>query len=538
MKRVVDLKYVLALFAFLFVVGGIYAAVNKSAEWNSGDQVYVSVNGTQSTLQQAIDAGRLKGSSFTVGNVNPSSVPNPGHGFDEIWVSINGNEKTLKQALSSGGLCGTSSPTTTFSGDANPGHRATEIEVSAGGTKSLQDAINSGDIAKTNGNWSAWSSWSSCSAPCGGGTQTQTRTCTNPSPYCGGSCSGPSSQSQSCNTQSCVVCTPGSYSFSTAGKPYSFTLPAGCDAAYITIKGASGNEAWGGGIHSSSGGTVKFSYTKSSGSSAVFAGVVGAVPPCSGGNSGYGTNPGGFPGGGGGGSGSYRFGCGGGGYTNVSINGALAAIAGGGGGGSHYTQNYYNSNPYSGGCSGSNGAAGDGLGHPGASGTNGGGGGGGSCGGSNGKGDCGSPARGGANTINSISGVSGGNSICGGGGSGIVIISYAKDAASIQPLLVNDKHSQTDCTNANGVVTTSGGNSFCKFSADICPSGWVQYSQWSTTTSNQCSGCDSCTTGSHAFSNSAPESCYFTDSSTNDNGVDVCTSNGLCSATKTQVGCY
>ncbi|MBA7626508.1 hypothetical protein ES703_33959 [subsurface metagenome] len=45
-----------------------------------------------------------------------------------------------------------------------------------------------------------WSSWGACSVSCGGGTQT--RTCTNPIPSCGGAeCVGDSSQS--CNTQAC-----------------------------------------------------------------------------------------------------------------------------------------------------------------------------------------------------------------------------------------------------------------------------------------------------------------------------------------------
>ena len=59
---------------------------------------------------------------------------------------------------------------------------------------------------KVNGGWSAWSAWSACSVSCGGGTQIRTRACTNPAPSCGGaSCPGSSTESQSCNTHTCMV---------------------------------------------------------------------------------------------------------------------------------------------------------------------------------------------------------------------------------------------------------------------------------------------------------------------------------------------
>jgi hypothetical protein len=54
--------------------------------------------------------------------------------------------------------------------------------------------------------WSGWSGYSACNASCGGGTQTRTRTCNNPTPANGGAtCAGAYSESIACNTQSCIT---------------------------------------------------------------------------------------------------------------------------------------------------------------------------------------------------------------------------------------------------------------------------------------------------------------------------------------------
>ena len=51
------------------------------------------------------------------------------------------------------------------------------------------------------GGWSDFGDWSECSADCGGGTQTRTRTCTNPAPANGGAyCVGSATETQDCNT--------------------------------------------------------------------------------------------------------------------------------------------------------------------------------------------------------------------------------------------------------------------------------------------------------------------------------------------------
>jgi len=70
------------------------------------------------------------------------------------------------------------------------------------------------------GAWSSWNGWtdqSTCSASCGGGakSQSRSRTCTNPTPENGGdSCAGASEEKQniSCNTQACAPVVDGAWS--------------------------------------------------------------------------------------------------------------------------------------------------------------------------------------------------------------------------------------------------------------------------------------------------------------------------------------
>ena len=60
------------------------------------------------------------------------------------------------------------------------------------------------DPEPVDGGFSDFGDWSECSEECGGGTQTRSRTCTNPAPANGGSdCVGVSSETRICNEQAC-----------------------------------------------------------------------------------------------------------------------------------------------------------------------------------------------------------------------------------------------------------------------------------------------------------------------------------------------
>ena len=55
------------------------------------------------------------------------------------------------------------------------------------------------------GGWSGWSAWGACSVTCGSGSETRSRSCTNPSPTNGGKlCVGNTTESRACSLSACA----------------------------------------------------------------------------------------------------------------------------------------------------------------------------------------------------------------------------------------------------------------------------------------------------------------------------------------------
>ncbi|XP_020625947.1 SCO-spondin-like isoform X2 [Orbicella faveolata] len=68
------------------------------------------------------------------------------------------------------------------------------------GLKEMTQDCNKDVMCPVNGGWTTWGNWSQCSVTCGGGSQTRSRSCTKPPAAHGGkSCMGPKEMTQDCN---------------------------------------------------------------------------------------------------------------------------------------------------------------------------------------------------------------------------------------------------------------------------------------------------------------------------------------------------
>ena len=195
-------KVIFAVIGLFILIAGIFfvaSAVNKAKQWHADSAIKLKVDGTEKTMQQLISENLFTG-THTYSAV--SSVGVGEHSADRVWVSVNGNEKTLLDALKTTGLYGTQA-TTSYSGPSDKTksyHYANEIEVNVCGTAiSLQEAIDQGKIAVY--------SWveGNCSVFCGGGTRTiSCKKQIDGTPVSNACCNLATKPSATCNTQDCI----------------------------------------------------------------------------------------------------------------------------------------------------------------------------------------------------------------------------------------------------------------------------------------------------------------------------------------------
>ena len=65
------------------------------------------------------------------------------------------------------------------------------------------------ETENVNGGWGNWNDWATCSATCGGGVQSRTRGCTDPSPQgsgdqCPTDANNDEEETQACNGMTCA----------------------------------------------------------------------------------------------------------------------------------------------------------------------------------------------------------------------------------------------------------------------------------------------------------------------------------------------
>jgi len=204
MKKMVTKKNLFFISIILVCLVGIGLVISPGdspiyeVNGHSADDVLVMVGEYTMTLQEAIGDNLFDYSNTPLVNRDPSYTQELIHGCDaiEIFVSVNGDEMNLQDAINSlssnpGFFC---SGGGSFSSPINVGHSADEIKVIVNGEEmNLQKAIDDNKLCGCSPNWGQ---------SCGGGV------CRNPGTYnCGGICTGTTYQSVGTNCGSSTGCT-------------------------------------------------------------------------------------------------------------------------------------------------------------------------------------------------------------------------------------------------------------------------------------------------------------------------------------------
>jgi len=210
----VSRNYSLVYTGFGFSAGAVIPGVTSAAVvptpvnggWSAwsvwGSCSLTCGGGTQSRTRTCTNPAPANGGADCVGSTSESQACNT----QACLVPVDGGWSAWSVwgtcSLTCGGGTQTRTRTCTNPAPANGGADC------VGSTSESQACNTQACLVPVDGGWSAWSAWSTCSATCGGGTQSRTRTCTNPAPANGGAdCIGSTSESQACNTQTCPVST-------------------------------------------------------------------------------------------------------------------------------------------------------------------------------------------------------------------------------------------------------------------------------------------------------------------------------------------
>ena len=92
-------KGVYFILGFILLVVSIFtinAVVDKDKAWHNSSEILVTIEGYTMTLEEAIT-----NNVFIDGAIESytSEIPNPGHSAEEVWISVDGDEKTLQTAI-------------------------------------------------------------------------------------------------------------------------------------------------------------------------------------------------------------------------------------------------------------------------------------------------------------------------------------------------------------------------------------------------------------------------------------------------------